>query len=375
MLLSAEDIKKISAALDIDQIGVTSAEPLAEMRKILDRRISEKRLTSFEEKNPELRLTPSHLLKGCRSIITLAVPYLPAPKPAFEKVAEPRGLVARCARGRDYHRVAEQKAAGLVKKIAQKSTGTFQYRILADRSPLVEREIARRSGVGLIGENCCLINPVYGSYVALCTILLDARLKADQPVEKVCLQCGRCREACPTGALPEPYTIDPSRCLSYLTQASGVFPRALRSLLGGRLYGCDCCQEVCPLNSDIFCSPLPEMIYEFFPAQPLLLPLLSITRREFDLTIGLSAAGWRGKTTLQRNAVLALGNSGDPAVLLPLTRLLENDRRPLIRSHAAWAVSRFKSREALKALEKSAVRDPASEVRAEARQALTDSGY
>ena len=266
--------------------------------------------------------------------------------------------------------IVEKKAAKLVEKIEAITKKSIRQKILTDRSPLLERELARHSGLGLIGENCTLINPLYGSYVALGTILLDLAIEPDQPNEEICLKCGRCREACPTGALTEPYIIDPYRCLSYLSQASGLFPANLRTHLGNKLYGCDICQEVCPLNQEVAASPLAEFGAVHFPAEPDLPALLTMTRKEFDTTIRLTAAGWRGKTTLQRNAVIALGNCKNQDVVKPLARILENDARPLIRLHAAWALGQLGGQPAEFALGKSAERDPKEAVRLEALAAL-----
>jgi epoxyqueuosine reductase len=373
MLIDQITLKKIGRSLNIDQTGIVSAEPLTSMLGPLEKRISEERVTPFEEKDPALRITPDHLLPGCQTIITLAVPYhWPTPAAPSDPVG-PQGLVSRCARSIDYHLVVENKAAQLVGKIEETAKKPLRHKILTDRSPLLERELARRSNLGLIGENCTLINHVYGSYVALGTILLDIAGEPNLPNSETCLKCGRCREACPTGALIEPYIINPHRCLSYLSQASGVFPAELRASLGGRLYGCDRCQEACPLNQEVDSSTLTEFSSILFPAEPHLLALLNMTRKEFDSTIGLTAAGWRGKTTLQRNAVIALGNSKDPDAIKPLARVLENDPRPLIRLHAAWSLGQINGKQAKFAIGKSMERDPEASVRREALAALNRS--
>jgi epoxyqueuosine reductase len=343
------------------------------MRERLELRISENRLTPFEEHNPALRISPASLLDGCRSVILIAIPYSgpEIPLPRLDNL--PRGQVARCAHSVDYHLLVSLKAEQLVQALKQEHGLNFRYRIQTDRSPLLERELARRSGLGLIGENCTLINRRYGSYTALGTILLDTEIettfKTAEPA--TCQNCGKCLEACPTGALTAPYIINPLRCLSYLSQASGVYPRELRAAADNRLYGCDRCQEVCPHNEGVETSPLPETSFKLFPAEPLLIPLLSMTQREYDLTIGLTSAGWRGKTTLQRNAVIALGNSKSEAAVKPLARLLENDPRTVIRIHTAWALGRIGGQRARFALEKSLRYDQNTDVTKEVKQALT----
>jgi len=365
-------IKEIALDAGADQVGIVSAEPLHYMKERLEKRKNENRVTPFEESNPALRLSPHHLLKGSRSIITIAVPYAAPVHPGPHITEEPAGLVARCARGLDYHDLAEELCRRIIEKLQTELSRAFEYRIFCDRSPLLERELVRKSGLGLIGENCTLINPEYGSYTALGTILLDLDLEPDQPENSLCRQCGRCRQACPTGALVEPYVINPYLCLSYLTQASGVFPRSLRPRLGRQIYGCDICQDSCPHNSGVRSSAIPEAAFAFFPAEPLLLPLLRITQKEYRTTINLTSAGWRGKTTLQRNAIIALGNIEDPAATHPLSVLLENDSRTVIRAHAAWALGRIATKKALFALEKSHQKDPEVNVREEAGLALED---
>ncbi len=370
MLITRDKLTELAALVGVSQVGVTTAEPLYYMQDRLRRRINEGRITPFEEKNPTRRLSPDHLLAQCRSIITLAIPYASV-NPLLPGSAEGlRGVVARCARSIDYHHFVGYKAENIVSLIKKNVQSTFNYRILCDRSPLVERELAFNAGLGRIGENCTLINTQYGSYTALGTILLDVEITADNPIDQACNNCGKCRNACPTGAITEPFVINPYRCLSYLTQAAGIFPRELRPQLGKQIYGCDHCQEACPDNLAAECSPFPELAYPLFPAEPLLIPLLTITQREFDLTIGLTSAGWRGKTTLQRNAVIALGNSGDRSAVPSLARLLENDSRPLIRLHAAWALGRIGEANAYFALEKSQKKDPDPAVREEADLAL-----
>ncbi len=371
MTISGEIINRAAAALGISEIGITTAAPLEHMIERLNKRIAEKRISPFEEADPCLRITPRHLLKDCRTVITLAVPYARPNNRAQPTSAGPRGLVARCARTTDYHLIVGNIAGQLVRVLASSAKKAFNYRVLCDRSPLLERELAFRSGLGDLGQSCCLINRRHGSYIVLGTILLDFAVEPKEiRKNKMCLNCGRCMAACPTGALVEPYVIDPFRCISYLTQAAGVIRTDLRTAMGNRIYGCDCCQEACPHNEKAELSRLGDTSFEFFPAEPLLIPLLTMTRREYDQTIGLTSAGWRGKTTIQRNVAIALGNLGDDAALRPLAGLLENDSRPLIRLHAAWALGQIGGQKARYALEKSCLRDSVSEVRAEAKEAL-----
>jgi len=370
MIITKEMLTAAALQAGVTEIGAAPADPLIEMKERLDRRLAENRTTPFEEQDPSARLSPAGLLDSCRSIITLALPYTPPGNHIPPKESNLYGKVARCARSIDYHFIIEKKAGEVVEALKKITETSFKHKMLADRSPLLERELARKSGLGLVGENCTLINSRYGSYTALATILVDNYTEPGPANNEKCLSCGRCREACPTGALIEQYTINPHRCISYLNQAGGPVPLKMRPLMGRHIYGCDLCQEACPLNDKAEISPYPESAFVFFPAYPLLLPLLQITRKEYELTVGLSSAGWRGKTILQRNAVIALGNCNDSDAVKPLSLLLENDSRQLIRQHAAWALGRIGGDRAVFALEKSRLKDPEEVVKYEAEQAL-----
>lgn len=373
MSLTEKMVKKAAAAAGLTEVGVTSAAPLDYMRSRLNKRVAENRVSPFETKEVERRLSPALLLENCQAVVMIALP-LEAPKHTLSDIMPgPKGLVARCARTLDYHELVRTKARALVDHLKKMAAISFSYRIYCDQSPLLERELSFNSGLGFIGKNCTLINKKYGSQVVLGSILLDQKVHSDAAIsQKSCLDCRLCLEACPTGALLEPYIIDPFRCLSYLTQAAGIFPRQMRPLLKNRIYGCDHCQDVCPYNKERDFSPYKESHFEYFAATPLLLPLLSMTRKEFDSTIGLTSAGWRGKTTLQRNAVIALGNSGFNEATGPLIRLLKTDKRAVIRQHAAWALGQLGGSKARQALEQARHKDPDPGVQEEALLALTE---
>lgn len=367
------NLGELAEAAGLKVAGMAPAEPETALLPRLQRRTEEGRVTPFEERDPAVRLAPERLLPGCRSIVVIGLPHNSPESHLLPEGPGPRGKVARCALGPDYHLLLKTRAERLLELIEKELSGALRGRVLVDRSPLVERELARLAGLGMIGENCTLINPDCGSYLALGTILLDQKLEPDSPLVESCLRCGRCREACPTGALLEPYLIDPHRCLSYVTQAPGIVPAAVRPLLGNLLYGCDRCQEVCPQNRHLEGAPAETASPEgsaLLPAQPLLLPLLRMTRKEFARTVGPTAAGWRGKSILQRNAVIALGNSGDGSAVPALAEIVEKDPRPLLRLHAAWALGRLGGRQARRCLEKQLHREEERAVSEELRAAL-----
>ena len=233
-------MQALAAAAGLELARVTAAAPLNHLTARLLDRAKQGRVTPFEEKEPARRVNPDHLLPGCRSIIVIGLPYPAGPdEPSRADAAGPRGLVARCARGLDYHRIVAQKGESLARLLKKELAAPLRYRVLCDRSPLVERELARLAGLGRIGENCTLITPAHGSFVALGTILLD-RLEEDAP----CPEAARLRSlpcSLPTGALTAPiFWIIPLPCLS--DPESRDRSRGIRACLR-KGFGCDRCRR------------------------------------------------------------------------------------------------------------------------------------
>jgi len=295
---------------------------------------------AYLERHLPLRADLRAVLPGARSAICVALPY-----PGAREGESPTGVVAKYARGADYHDVVRERLALLWDELRRDHPGA-EWRIFVDGGPLPERELARRAGLGWIGKNGCLINPKMGSSFVLGEILTTLALEPTPPISGSCRACRRCLDACPTGALVAPGTVDARRCLSYLTiEHKGPLPRELRPLLGTRLFGCDACQDACPYNRgrDVFHSPLA-------PAADLLAPdlpaLLLMTPEDFTWRFRGAALHRAKRRGVLRNACIALGNLGDPASI-PALRQALHDTEPLIRGHAAWASGRLGDREAL----------------------------
>ncbi|MBI3319604.1 MAG: tRNA epoxyqueuosine(34) reductase QueG, partial [Candidatus Omnitrophica bacterium] len=276
---------------------------------------------------------------------------------------------------RDYHKLLKKRLKLLQTGIRKETAGkTVRFHQTIDTSPVQEKALAEAAGLGFFGKNTCLIRPRGGSFFFLCTLVTDLLLEPENmtpPAAQHCGSCTLCLEACPTGALPEPFRLDASRCISSLTiENRGGIPLELRSPMGNWIFGCDICQEVCPYNrgsrSEIQ-DEFPAVLPENFPLSEVLKCRSEEQFRERFQGTPLTRPGREG---LLRNAAIAAGNLQDPVLLQDLSDCLFDDPSPLVRSHAAWAISRLSMPESVQILRKAACRETNDEVLREIRQAL-----
>jgi epoxyqueuosine reductase len=251
---------------------------------------------------------------------------------------EPNGPVARYARGRDYHDVVLERLGELHQWIEAEVGHPVTGKAYVDTGPILERDLARRAGLGWFGKNTMLIHPRLGSFFFLGALFVDLDLEADAPFAgEHCGTCTRCLEACPTDAFVAPGVMDARRCVSYLTiELKGAIPEALRGSIGDHVYGCDVCQDVCPWNvrfarplADPALAPLPEL------DAGEMLALDDATFRERYRGTAITRAKRRG---LARNAAVVLGNRGGEAARAALERAVDSESDPLVREHAARAL-------------------------------------
>jgi epoxyqueuosine reductase len=254
--------------------------------------------------------------------------------------------------------------------------GACVARYYVDTGPVIDRAAARRAGIGWFGKNTMIITKrAYGSWVFLGEILTDLDIAPDPEAGGDCGQCQICLDACPTGAIVAPYTVDARRCISYLTiEHRGAIPRELRPQIGDHIFGCDICQAVCPHNVRTAAARHPEMAPrpELGP-RPELIPLLNISDTEFRRRFRGSPVKRTKRRGLRRNVAVALGNARDPAAVPALGEALD-DADALIRAHAAWALGRIGGARACEHLRRRARRERDPEVRDEIRLALLDAG-
>lgn len=317
-----EQIKVWAKELGFVSTGFTGADGHPNLAKILVENEMLGIATPFVAYSPMERTEPKAVWPACKTVVALAYP-LPLSRPP--QVGE--GVLARSAVGEDYHRVIRRKLEQIVHDIQGAGWPGEAGRIQVDTGPLNERAFAARAGVGWIGHNHQLIVPEYGSFLALGLLLLDKALPADDPLSERCGACRRCATACPAQLLSNtPFRGE--QCLSYLTQSKEEFTPEQTRLLGNRIFGCDTCQEVCPYNrerleQERFMTRTDEERVAEVEAEALgqkgvreglsrgvdLLEILSLTGSGFKVRFGHTAAAWRGKGILQRNALIALRNN------------------------------------------------------------------
>ena len=248
----APSLKSLAYSLGFDMIGITAAQPsafAAEYVAWLDKGYAAE--MGYLHRNLERRLDPRELVPGAKSIVVVGMNYYTR-TPETDIPEGERAIFARYARGDDYHDVMTERLKQLLAWLQEQVPGA-QGRVYVDAGPVLEREVARRAGLGWFGKNTMLINTRRGSYFFLGELVTDVALEYDSPAIGGCGTCRRCLDACPTNAFPAPYVLDANRCISYLTiENKGPIPEEFKPAIAetGRIYGCDICQEVCPFNAD-----------------------------------------------------------------------------------------------------------------------------
>ncbi|MBD0382346.1 tRNA epoxyqueuosine(34) reductase QueG [Paenibacillus sedimenti] len=365
-----QEIVEAASSLGIDKVGFTTAEPFTELKDILLQHREKGYESGFEEPDIEKRVRPELSFESPKSIIAIAVAYpSKLQNPPRSEPGAYRGIISRTSWGRDYHDVLRDRLAKLEAFIAERVPDA-RMQSMVDTGVLVDRAVAERAGIGWGGKNCAVITPEWGSWVYLGEIITNIPFPADTSIMDQCGDCTICIDACPTGALVGPGQLNSSSCISFITQTKGYVEDEYKLKIGNRLYGCDTCQIVCPKNKGMNWTHQPELQPDPEKVKPLLVPLLTMTNKEFKEQYGSLAASWRGKKPIQRNAIIALGNFKDRTAVPILSELLHSDQRPEIRATAAWALGRIGGEEAAEALGQAAAREQEAAVLKDIEKAI-----
>jgi epoxyqueuosine reductase len=346
--VTAAEIKRHASECGFDLCGIAPATDLPELRFLgewLARGYAGE--MHYLHRTAGRRADVRHVLPSARSVVVLGTVYN-TDRPYSTESADPsRAAIARYAWGDDYHAVIDARLERLLAAMRERTDDTFEARAYVDTGPVQERVYAQHAGLGWIGKNTCVINPGLGSWIFLSVIICNLPLEPDAPALDRCGTCTLCLDACPTGAIVEPFVLDATRCLSYLTiETKGSIPLAHRDSIGGHAYGCDICQEVCPWNQAPATSADAPWLARTGLDAP---PLLDLWRRSDDELRALlkgSAMKRAGVRRLRRNLAVAIGNSGEPE---SAAALQESDeplaRDPMVLEHVEWAVRKLSGEE------------------------------
>jgi len=296
----------------------------------------------YMAKHGTKRSRPAELLPGTLRVISLRMNCAPPnARDSWQVLAEgERAFISRYALGRDYHKVMRNRLAKLAEKI-RAEVAEFEGRVFTDSAPVMEKELARKAGIGWRGKHSLLLSRTHGSRFCLGEIYVNLPLPADEPQQEHCGTCKRCIDICPTQAIIAPYRVDARRCISYLTiELKGSIPIELRALIGNRIYGCDDCQLVCPWNNFAQASVEPDFAVRHGLDDVSLVELFAWDEAEFSSKLAGTAIYRIGHEQWLRNIAVALGNAPKSAAVIAALESRTGHPSGLVREHVAWALAR-----------------------------------
>ena len=343
--MDAAELKRLvterAAALGFDVVRVAPAALAPEISAGLDAYLAAGHHgdMAWLAREPERRRDPQTLWPEARSVIVLGTNYAPAENPLAALERKGEGAVSVYARGADYHDLVKKRLRLLARYLAE--TSRQAVKLFVDTAPVMEKPLGQQAGLGWQGKHTNLVSRRFGSWLFLGEIFTAAELPPDPPEHDHCGSCRNCLDACPTDAFPAPYRLDARRCISYLTiEHKGPIPAEFRGPIGNRIYGCDDCLAVCPWNK--FARASAEAA--FAPRESLRGTMLADLAKLDDAAFRQRFAGSPikriGRDRFIRNVLIAIGNSGDPALAAEAEALL-GDPAALVRGMAIWALSRL----------------------------------
>jgi epoxyqueuosine reductase len=345
-------IRDRALALGFDAIGFCRAELGPETRQRLVDFLAAGQHGEMDwlARRSEQRAQPRALWPEARSVIALGLSYAPEDDPLASLALHDRGTISVYARNRDYHAILK----GKLKTLAQFVVARFgpEVKVFVDTAPVMEKPLAAQAGIGWQGKHTNLVSRRHGSWLFLGEIYTTLELAADAPHPDRCGTCSRCLDVCPTNAFPAPYRLDATRCISYLTiEHAGPIPHELRPLMGNRIYGCDDCLAVCPWNRFARVATNPGLRPRAELTAPYLAELAALDDSGFRTMFSASPIKRIGRGRFVRNVLIAIGNSGDLA-LLPAAAARVGDPDPVVAEAASWAVRRLEGDDGVSGLTK-----------------------
>jgi epoxyqueuosine reductase len=339
----ALDIKRWSGELGFAQTGITDTQ-LAAAEQGLQQwlALGYHGDMDYMAKHGIKRTRPAELIPGTLRVISVRLNYAaPKTRDSWEVINDAdSAFISRYALGRDYHKVMRNKLAKLVNKI-EAQTNAGQFRVFTDSAPVMEVELAKKSGIGWRGKHTLLLTREAGSMFFLGEIYTDLPLPIDGEQKDHCGTCQACIDVCPTKAITAPYRLDARRCISYLTiEHHGSIPPEFRDAIGNRIYGCDDCQLICPWNKFAQASDETDFAVRNGLDDVTLVELFAWTENEFAQKLAGSAIYRIGHERWLRNIAVGLGNAKKSPAVLAALRARVDDASTLVREHVQWALQK-----------------------------------
>jgi epoxyqueuosine reductase len=336
-----DEIRARAKSLGFDAFGVTTPDARPDLREKLEAALAQGWHGEMEwmAEHADRRASPTALWGKVKSVIMLGVNYGPDSDPLATLMQRDRGTISVYARNRDYHDVIK----GRLKEIAGllEARSGAKVKVFVDTAPVMEKPLAEAAGLGWQGKHTVMVSREFGSWLFLGAIFTSAELPVDALHEESCGTCRKCLDVCPTNAFPAPFQLDARRCLSYLNiEHAGPIPLEFRAPMGNRIYGCDDCLAVCPWNKFASVSHEAKLRARDELNAPALSELAALDERTFRVLFSGSPIKRIGHARFLRNVMIAVGNSGDPA-LAQLAEARLDDDAPLVRGAAVWAVRRL----------------------------------
>jgi epoxyqueuosine reductase len=337
-------VADLAKSIGFDLVGISTADTL---KKHIDDSITTfdlNYLNGMPWLNKERLIrggTPTQLISNAKSVIVVGVNYQKPYSDDSQFAKDNNGRIAMYAQWEDYHVTIKQMLKDYKVSIEQELDIELEGRIFVDDGSLLEKGFAEKAGIGWFGKHTNIINQVYGSWIFLGALVTDLELIPNEPVKKNCGKCELCIVACPTNAIVAPYQLDANKCISFLTiENKGAIPHELRPLIGDWVFGCDICQDMCPVNDKKHIISNVKFIEKTTSTLDLV-EILYMNQEDFSIRFNKSPIKRSKLHGLQRNACVALGNKRQEKAIPALIDTLNYNEYELVRGHAAWALGQM----------------------------------